>query len=70
MEKLAETVGIDHNSFDTFEEKLSGKYAKNKHPLGFDEWVEDQTEPSSCQVGHLAYEFGNGFMVFNFIQPV
>ena len=71
VEKLAELIGIPHTNYETFVEKLDDNYKKQTHDLGFEEWLKSEIYPSSSGLeanerGFLAYEFGNGFVVFNF----
>lgn len=73
LEDLCYIVGIHHTNYDGFVEHLDSSFHKQKHEFGFDEWISYSVVPSigadckqAYQVGKLAYEFGNGFMVLNF----
>jgi hypothetical protein len=72
LEKLCEIVGLPYSSYEAFTEKLDGKFYKQENENGFEEWINSRIVNRSAgiseatQVGQLAYEFGNGFIVLNF----
>jgi hypothetical protein len=73
LETLCDTIGIHHNNYDNFVASLPDGYTKQIHTHGFEEWVNGKTLPNkgsdfkqAYQVGQLAYEFGNGFILLNF----
>ena len=73
LDKLSEIAGIHLNSYDDFVDKLDDKFHCQTHPLGFEEWITCGIYPDVssdcsqvCQKGKLAYQFGNGFIIFDF----
>jgi hypothetical protein len=71
LEKLSEIVGIHFNNYDNFVEKLDKKFKCQTHPLGFEEWIDMRVLPnhsidcvSPIIESGMAYEFGNGFIIF------
>ena len=73
LEKLSEIVGIHFNNYDSFVESLDNKFMCQTHTLGFEEWIISGVYPSvgsdykqAYQKGKLAYEFANGFIIFDF----
>lgn len=78
LEKLIKITGECGIWYDTFVEKLDDSFELQTHDLGFEEWVvtyglrQDISAmhagiSQACQNGKLAYEFGNGFIVLNFV---
>lgn len=72
LEKLCDKVNISHNEYESFEEKLPKDFIVQDNN-GIDEWISYSINPDfsidcirAFQKGFLAYEFGNGFMIFNF----
>lgn len=73
LEKLSEIVGIHFNNYDNFVESLDNKFMCQIHTLGFEEWIICGAYPSigsDCKQAYqrekLAYEFANGFIIFDF----
>lgn len=72
IEKLAEIIGVSFMDFDKFIEELDSSFTLQTHNLGFDEWVcvkiinQNPAISEASEDVHLAYEFGNGFVVFHF----
>lgn len=71
LEKLAELIGIPHTNYEKFEKELDSKFKEQTHSLGFSEWLKSgiYSNPNSLDIyekGFLAYEFANGFIIFNF----
>lgn len=72
LEELAKYTGIELNKYDNFLKKLDSKY-ECQSLNGFGEWVKYEIKPNkgsdfrqAYQVGKVAYEFENGFIVFDF----
>lgn len=71
IEKLASVIGIPFVNYEGFVDTLTPSYKCQIHEKGFEEWAMCVTCPSvgtaeAYQKGYLAYEFGNGFVIFNF----
>lgn len=72
IEKLAELIGIPHTNYEGFVEKLGDSFTlQTGENTNSEEWIKSSTYPgndgmTAYQKGYLAYEFGNGFVVFNF----
>lgn len=72
IEKLASVIGIPFVNYEGFVDTLTPSvYTCQTHEKGFEEWIMCVTFPSASmgeayQKGFLAYEFGNGFVIFNF----
>jgi len=73
FEHLCEIVKLPYSSYENFIDKLPNHYTKQIHSNGFDEWICCKTIPNkgsdfkqAYQVGTLAYEFKNGFIILNF----
>ena len=71
MEKLAEIIGIPFTRFNKFVKELDNSFAVRTHYLGFDEWAcvriinQNPWTSEAYEDVYLAYEFGNGFMIFH-----
>ena len=72
LEQLCKKISISNNNCEGFTEKLEDGYTKQQAE-GFDEWIKCGSYPNkgsdfrqAIQKGFLAYEFANGFLVFNF----
>ena len=71
MEKLAEIIGIPFTCFKNFVKELDSSFAVRTHDLGFDEWAcvkiinQNPSISEAYEDVYLAYEFGNGFMIFH-----
>ena len=72
LEKLCSKININYIEYESFFKKLPKDFTLQNNN-GIDEWISYSINPdfsSDCkqayQKGYLAYEFGNGFMVFNF----
>lgn len=71
MEKLAEIIGISFTRFKNFVKELDSSYRVRTHYLGFGEWVcvkiinQNPGISEAYEDIHLAYEFGNGFIIFH-----
>ncbi len=73
LEKLSDEIGINSNKCEGFLEELPKGFTKQEHPKGFDEFILIETsnnhssaKPQALQSGLLAYQFGNGFLTFQF----
>lgn len=73
LELLCDTVGIPYSNYENFAATLPDGYIKQTNTNGFEEWINCKTVPDkgsdfkqARQVGTLAYEFGNGFIVLSF----
>lgn len=73
LECLCLIIGCSYNNYENFVTTLSNDYIKQTHVNGFEEWICSKTIPNkgsdfkqAFQVGTLAYEFGNGFIILNF----
>lgn len=73
LESLCNKVGIPYGNYENFVVVLPYGYTKQTHTDGFEEWVNGRSLPDkgsdfkqAYQVGTLAYEFENGFIVLNF----
>lgn len=73
IETLATIIGIPFTKYENFVEILPSGFTCQTHEKGFEEWICFETVPSfssdcasAYQKGYLAYEFGNGFIIFNF----
>jgi hypothetical protein len=71
MENLADQNGYGYNQFLGFYSNLDSKFTPQQNPKGYEEWVCTRVLPNhsiDCVApiveSILAYEFGNGFMVF------
>ena len=71
MERTAEENGFSHLQFLKFVEKLPEGFSKQDNKNGYEEWVSVRTSPNhaiDCIApiveSVVAYEFGNGFMLF------
>ena len=72
IEKLSDIIGFHHDNFDDFVKTIEG-FEKQQHNNGFDEFIKSKIIPNKAsdfkqasQKGKAAYEFGNGFILFNF----
>lgn len=72
MERLADENGFGYCQ-STFVKKLSGKFNKQVNEHGYEEWVCQTVKPNHCIdclspiiEADIAYEFGNGFIVFHY----
>lgn len=72
LEKLCKKINISNTQYDSFESKLTKDFYKQNNE-GVEEWISYGVFPKVCcgciqayQKGYLAYEFGNGFIIFNF----
>lgn len=70
--KLCKKINISHTQYESFEPKLTNDFHKQDNE-GIEEWISYKILPDfsyDCsqvfQKGYLAYEFGNGFIIFNF----
>lgn len=79
LKKLLGIIGECGIWYDEFVEKIDNSFSMKTHDLGFEEWVESYgLKPDisamnagvyqTCERGRLAYEFGNGFIVLNFVN--
>ncbi len=80
LEKLLNVIGECGKEFDGFVDKLDNSFTKQKNNLGFDEWISTTKElhmdisamhagiTQACKEGKIAYEFGNGFIILNFVD--
>lgn len=73
IEKLSEIIGIHFNNYDSFVTKIDDSFSCQTHEKGFEEWIKCGVYPNkgsdytqAYQKGYLAYEFGNGFVIFKF----
>ena len=73
LEQLSGIVGVHFNNYENFTDILPNSFTKQIHPRGFDEWISCKILPNkgsdfkqAYQVGQLAYEFENGFIILNF----
>lgn len=71
-EKLVAIVEPPYNSYEGFVSALDGEFTVQEHEKGFNEYLIQKVSPNRNNMQFhqhtvtLAYEFGNGFMVFNF----
>lgn len=84
MEKLAELIGTSYSSYQGFFKAIDDKYkpqiAENealKKKYDFIEWCSSYTKPchsvdynAGSLICRLAYEFANGYMIFEVEEPI
>lgn len=84
MEYIADTFGYSYSSYQGFKKTLDNSFSpqlakdeRNSKALDFVEWVSAKTLPNhsvdfnaGVLVCTLAYEFANGFMVFQTEEPI
>lgn len=80
LEKLLNTIGECGIEWDTFVDKLDDSFEKQENDLGFEEWIKTTKGlhmdisamhagiSQACKEGKIAYEFGNGFIILNFVD--
>jgi hypothetical protein len=73
LEQLSKVIGVHFNNYENFVNILPDGFIKQINSLGFEEWINCKTVPNkrsdfrqAYQVGQLAYEFENGFIILNF----
>lgn len=71
MERLADQNGYVYNQYIGFENSLKKGFTVQQNKYGYEEWVNQKVLPNhsiDCVApifeAILAYEFGNGFMLF------
>lgn len=72
-EKLADQNGFKYSQYIGFEKHLTEDFSEQENKNGYMEWVSQRTLPNhsiDCAAPIieciLAYEFGNGFMLFGY----
>lgn len=84
MEKLAALIGLSYSSYQGFIKSINSEYEpqmagniESKKDYDFVEWCKSVTKPNhsvSFNAGvltcSLAYEFANGYMVFEMEEPI
>lgn len=83
MEKLAELIGVSYSSYLGFSPAIDKKYTpqlsslKEPNKGDFVEWCNSHTEPchsvgynAGTLICKLAYEFANGYMIFQVEEPI
>lgn len=80
LEKLLSTIGNYGIEYDGFVDKLDDSFEKQENDLGFEEWIKITKGlhmdisamhagiSQACKEGKIAYEFGNGFIILNFVD--
>lgn len=77
FEILCDILHISYGSSFDFVENLGDGFSKQTHEMGFEEWINQNVNAQYNPVGNvypsisgsLAYEFGNGFMIFSYSEP-
>lgn len=71
MERLADQNGYGYNQYIGLYDNLSGEFTVQQNPNGYEEWVNVRVLPNhsiNCVApivnSVMAYEFGNGYMLF------
>lgn len=71
LEKLADQNGYDYDQYIGFYNTLNDKFKVQQNIYGYEEWVHVKVLPNhsiDCVApiieSIIAYEFGNGFMLF------
>lgn len=72
LEKLCKYVGLPYSSYNSFAEKLDDDFSLQVNN-GVEEWIKSEVYPNkgsdfrqAYQVGQLAYEFSNGFIILDY----
>ncbi len=72
FEKLCELMGYTYESYENFVEELEEDF-NMQYNNGIEEWLRYGVYPNkgsdfrqAYQIGQVAYEFGNGFIVLNY----
>lgn len=80
LEKLLNVIGKCGKEYDGFVDKLDDSFKKQENELGFEEWIKTTKGlhmdisamhagvSQACKEGKIAYEFGNGFIILNFVD--
>lgn len=65
-------MGINHTSYNTFVDELDNNFSLQINK-GKEEWIKSEVFANkgsdfkqSFQIGQLAYQFANGFMLFDY----
>lgn len=73
LEKLVIKLGFDSSYCNNFVKSLDDYWVKQEGVDGCDEYVKAKLVPNpnanfkqGVEVGQIAYEFGNGFIVFDY----